>query len=163
MNPATDPQARAKLLEALRAPGATVTGAATAAGYARTHVYKIARSDAEVRAALGAIVGGRGRRAKDLPAAAGAQDQLGRELGAGAVEAVARLRTILGREPDGETMYASDQVRAAKVLLDLVRAPAKAHVVTARTLGPGGASEISATSTMTPEQREALAEKMFGS
>lgn len=152
-----------------------MTAAAKAAGYSRTHVYRVARGDQEVRTALEALEGGRGRRRSvevtvpsgPVEAAAGSavarvKDELEESLAARAIEALNRIGIILRAEPDGEVLYAGDQVRAAKVVLDLVRAPAKANVVTARALGPGGASEVTATTTMTAEQRAALAEKMFG-
>lgn len=140
-------------------------GAAKAAGYSRTHVYRVAAGDEEVRLALEAVKagGGRGRRRELAPAgAARPDDPLGLALSQGAGEAVTFLRGFLQQTPDGEVILGGDQVRAAKLLLEWSRAPAKAHVVTARTLGPGGASEIAATTTMTDKERAALASKMFG-
>lgn len=81
----SDGIARTKLLEALRAPGATVREAAKAAGFGRAHVYRLADRDADVRAALEALQAqpGKGRRVRvaaeaapaapvvELPAAAG--------------------------------------------------------------------------------------------
>lgn len=157
MNPAAEPEKRAALVDAL-ARGLSQGGAAKAVGYTREHVNRLWNGgDPQLRLEVE-------RRRAELPFAAPApvKDQLGVAIADGALEAVGTLRKILAAQPDGETLFAGDQVRAAKVILSLARAPAKTHVVTARTLGPGGASEIQATTTMTPEQRQALAEKMFG-
>lgn len=164
MNPATEPEKRARLVEALAAgPKPNVSRAAREVGYTREHVSRLwnggdpsLRLEVERRRTAGAVVPQVA--APELPAKSA--DKLGPAIADGALEAVARLRTILGREPDGETMYASDQVKAAKVLLDLATAPAAK--ITARSAGPGG-QVVEMTQALTPEQLAAAAEKMFGS
>lgn len=120
-----DPEARGKLLAALRA-GQSVAAAAREAGYSRTHVYKLADRDQEVREALGQLQarGGRGRKRKPPEGEA----QLEGELPPGDVAelrqlALGRLRRVL----EDDQVSARDHVSAARAALAVApvsRAPA---------------------------------------
>ena len=165
MNPASEPEKRAALVDAL-ARGLSQGKAAREVGYTREHVNRLWNGgDPQLRLEVArrqAVAVSVEAQSPPVLQTVPNPDPLGAAIAEGALEAVAGLRRILAADADGETLYASDQVRAAKVILELARAPAKAAVVTARALGPGGASEITTTATMTDEQRQALAEKLFG-
>lgn len=172
MNPAAEPQKRARLVDALvahrKGPGGAepnISAAAKAVGYAREHVSRLWNGeDPHLRLEVEA------RRSKAAAAPAVAQapgaiaktdrDELAERLVGVSRKALARLDAILSAETDGEIIDAHAQVKAAKVVLDLATAPAAK--ITARSAGPGGqVAEL--TASLTPEQLAHAAKEMFGS
>jgi hypothetical protein len=169
-----DGQARAKLLEALRA-GGSVSAAAEASGYTRQHVYRLAGTDQEVGAALEAAKArpGRGRRRTvpggaepegvttadgtvtapqsarppSLPAslASPAPSPLVEAVAAGAPEAVERMRAILRIESESPGVLLA-QCKAAQLVLEVAGRPAPVGALRARAeASDGRAVEVEGT------------------
>lgn len=142
VNPALEPEKRAKLVQAL-ASGMSKAQAARAAGYTREHVSRLWAKDEQLRAD---VERRRGELAVVPEVATPATTEKARgalvdAVAAGALEAVERAREVLALKSSSPGVLAA-QAKMAKLLLDVAGRPAPIGTVRLRREDGGKAEEV---------------------